>query len=220
MLNLLRVIKFPDDVSTHAPHIPAQFLRHAADYDRLIEIAKRDAQAIIDEAESVAHRLRETARAEAIESVKGDVFNLSDLSAHHFNHLLETSTQLVVDVVTASVERLIGELSDAQKLRKLVSMLVVDGLNSRQLKIECNPEQIESIQKEMLDGLSKSLAIHEYELAPAADLSPYEMRLISPGGAERKVSLKNMIGLFGAEIKKMENEIQQYFIEANTNEQY
>ncbi len=137
------------------PVVPASELEHWDTGKKFLIAAKRAAQGIIskakEEAEAQAVVIREQARQEGLQAFAEAT---AELAATRERFWREHETQ-IVDLVMATTSKLLGELSDKERLTSMVSRGVQQGRSEPQLTLRVAPEQ--------LDNARAVLEVQEYD---------------------------------------------------------
>lgn len=207
MLNALRRVSFPADLQTCGAVIKARLIRHVKDHAQLIQDGERVAAELLTQAQHEAKRLKESAKAEVLQSLKQDLESIRLGTQMKEEALHKRSASLCVNVCTAVFQQVIHELPASEKIRSLVEILLNTAHHGRVLNLQCHPDQIDTVNHEVAHAMAKQMNMRQWQVEGSHELQPFEIQISTPNGAEIQVSLDNLLAIYKNEIEALGQEL-------------
>lgn len=207
MLNTLRRVAFPNNLQTSGPVVKARLINHVKSHTQLIENGERVVAQLLAEARQEARQLKEAVQAEAAQSLKKDLESIRYSTQLKEQALFEKSASLCVNVCTAVFQQVIDELPASQKIRSLVEILLSAAHHGRVLQLQCHPDQIDTVKREVANVMAKQLNLRHWSVQGSEKLQLFEIQISTPNGAEIQVSLDNLLAIYKNEIEALDQEL-------------
>lgn len=207
MLNTLRRVSFPPDLQTGGPVIKASMINHVKDHAQLIENGKQVAMKLLSQAQDEAKQLKEGAKAEVLHSLKQDLESIRLSTQCKEEALHKKSASLCVDVCTAVFQQIIHELPAREKIKSLVDALLNTAHHGRVLHLQCHPDQIDTVNREVADAMARQMNMRQWHVEGSHELQLFEIQISTANGAEIHVSLDNLLAIYKNEIEALGQEL-------------
>lgn len=207
MLNTLRRVSFPSGLQTSGPVIKASMLKHVKTHTQLIENGEQVAAELLAQAQEEARKLKETTQAEVAQSLKKDLESIRLGTQLKEKALYERSASLCVNVCTAVFQQVIHELPASEKIRSLVEVLLNTAHHGRVLQLQCHPDQIDTVNREVANSMAKQLNMRQWSVQGSDELQLFEIQISTSNGAEIQVSLDNLLAIYKDEIEALGQEL-------------
>lgn len=211
MLKSLRRVRFPENLEVSGPVVKAKLISHIKDHDELLEKANESANHILIQAKIEAQQIRESVEKRVVNSFKKDVESIRELTHHKEKKLLQQSAKLCTEVCTTVFQQLIDNLPPEGKIHVLVEKLLATAHHGRTIQLNCHLEQVELVENAVAKVMAQQMNLRQWTVIPSPDLTPYEIVISTPNGAEISVSLENLLAIYKEEIAALSSEIDPLF---------
>jgi len=202
MYKLLRYVSAPVNMHIASPWIKSEIYGYVRDHDDIIAKAHRQAETILAQAHAEAEEIKCKARGEAVLSFQTDLDALRQFTRQTEQEMLSQSTTVCKSICETVVSQFIDFANQTRKMEILIRELLMQTFGVKELVLECSPGQQELTERVIAQLLSDQFNYRKWKVIPSHHLGEFELRVLSPNGAEVKISLQNVMAIYQAEVSQ------------------
>lgn len=202
MYKLFRQVSAPADIHIASPWIKSEVYGYVRDHDDIIAKAHRQAEAILAQAHLEAEDIKHKARGEALLSFQTDLDALRHFTRQTEQEMLSQSSTVCKSICETVVNRFIDATDHARKMEILIRELLLQTFGVKELVLECSPAQHQLTEGVIAQLLSDQFNYRKWKVVPSHEMREFELRVVSPNGAEVRISLHNVLAIYQAEVQQ------------------
>lgn len=211
MHKLIRRVVFPEHIHVSGPLVKASLIRHAKDYQDLVELGKQDAAAIVERTQQEVKAIKEATRAGVLDELHQELQRMREVHRAFVSEQKAKVADLCVEICSVVIQRMIESQSEKERMRVLIQALLTESFSERELILQVNEAQKEVVQDTLSSILKTQFAQAKVTVQVNDQLQDFELSVVTPNKAQVSVSIDNLIYLYQKEVALLRSAIQDTF---------